>query len=420
MAFLKMTECVPTVKVLCPPKVNKNCHSLCDFHKNKFYTLIYTFIWVGNLDMSTFENWKNQGKKASKKQESYYAKPCPELGLRLDNNFKCHLKPLTNGGTVKSSLRKIGAFSVSLSNTCTTDSLLHLCATTYADSENFRVFCDAADSRFLKIVAQMCREGTTAKTYQLRSEMLFECLKEDRTDVSFNVVHLNCARTPDELLARLDVPPSIVDHLVCSSPHCPQSEDRRKVPFIGAHPATLVKMGIGSLEDALIQNNLDTDVTSCLKSFTAEQLTDIPLPSEFVTNYPPDKTVSKNVLCSGSAQHRQKVQEAVFVSLVGDVSSVLHRSDLASTEKYLYCSLEDIPTSIMILGEKRHLRGVVAACPPRVGRGTTFKNVGIGHFMTYSRRIGGRWEEWDDMKSKPTPIKPGSTIFAVLLLYTQL
>lgn len=73
----------------------------------------------------------------------------------------------------------------------------------------------------------------------------------------------------------------------------------------------------------------------------------------------------------------------------------------------------DIPPVIINGSTTYTLRGVLNY---RHGR-SQLRN-SVGHYSVYTRRGGGNWELYDDMKKKPEPINDHKTVFCEMLYYS--
>jgi hypothetical protein len=371
------------------------------------------FFFTGALAMSQVENWRNKGIPPKKRGESYYARPYPELELRLRNTFESKLKPIQNGGSVHLKPKRVGKILISLNNTCAVDALVHLYAAAYCDCQHFRHFADGSDSALLKLAVHLASEGLNPKACQMRAELLYEDLRSDAVEVRFGMVSINCAQTPSHLVRKLKLPPSLIDNQTCSSQLCPGQLGKKRIPCLAARSDVLKADGISSLQRAVEENDIPT-VSLCRRPFADEQIAH--LPSEA---YNLDKSLSEHALCAGIVAHRYDPQQAIFISVVGADTVTLGRDDLSATEIPLQCALKDVPVRLNVHGAEYILRGVLAYNPPVILRHHNFRNVGLGHYFTYSRRIGGKWDLFDDQRKKQEPIKEETIANLDLLLYTK-
>jgi len=312
--------------------------------------------------------------------------------------------------------RKYKHFQISLSNTCAVDALVHLIATTYCDCEKFRGFADKSNSALYKLAVHIVREGTNAAAYQIRAEMLYNEIKERQEKITPGLVHVDCASTPDALLQILQVPPSVNDLTSCSSPFCPKPGQVQHVPFLSANINVLKEGGISRLEKAVEANN--TSATSrCLHPFASDMPDSVPLIPEVVTNFLIDRSYSKNILCAGLVTHVYEPQQAVFIS-VGGIPVVNAQEDVAGVELRMKCKLSEVPPMLFILNKLYYLRGLLAFTQsPSLGK-MQFTNLGVGHFVAFSRRIGAAWYVLDNARTTPVPVADSTEVEIDLMLYS--
>lgn len=312
----------------------------------------------------------------------------------------------------------MGKISISLNNTCAFDALVHLFATSYCDCKTFRQFVDANDSPLLNLAKHISCKGVQAEAYKMRAEMLYNNLSEDCREMAFGIVNVNCAHTPSFIALKLKTPASIIDIRVCSSRYCPYVTSGERIPVLSARPEILLKNGIQSLQEA-IEANDSPDISDCSKPFSPSELPTVPKQPEYVKNLPIDPTYSKYVLCAGQVRHTKQPQQFVLVSVMGNQETVINKNDLSSYERPVKCRLEEIPTNIMIRNVLYHLRGVIAFDAPNIQRAAKFTDVPLGHYTSYCRRLGGKWDLFDDTKSKQEPVKSCTEAKIDTLLYTK-
>ncbi|KAE8742909.1 hypothetical protein FOCC_FOCC011528 [Frankliniella occidentalis] len=294
-------------------------------------------------ELGAMENWRNKG-MPSKKKVSFYGSPCPELKLKLNNNFgSATLKPLHNGGSVHMALRKIGKKKISLNNTCAADSIIHACLTAYCDSPEFRGYVDGCESEVLQLVRDIAVGGVNAACYQKRAQILYDGLHNTHTEMEFEIVNINCKITPSACLKAMKMPPSCTEEKICSSKYCPAADDSDStLPVLSADPSILCSSGVMHLQIAL-ERNLASDLVECLRPFNPAGLKNVPKESGIVKNYPIDLKYSKNVLCGGTLQKIIKPQIILFIQVIGKQNAAISKKDLSSVEQPLSCKLMDIP-----------------------------------------------------------------------------
>ncbi|KAK3908503.1 120.7 kDa protein in NOF-FB transposable element, partial [Frankliniella fusca] len=269
----------------------------------------------GVFDLWAFENWGGRG-VLNKKEKGYYGRACPELRPRLESNsLSVKLKLLRNGGDSNLQPRKLGGLKISLNNTCAVDSIIHLLMIAYCDSDGFREIADTSNSKILQLAVHLVKKGPNAEAYRLRAEALYENLSDACKPVAFGLMGIDCARTPEELLKKLGLPPSVRDHISCSSQYCPAQGRIQDVSYI-AVGYDEIQGNVVNLQDTLDHNKV-MDSSVCMQPF--KETDGVPLTPDVAIQ---DQEISKNVLCSGINTHNPVSQDIVFLSVAGQHSLV--------------------------------------------------------------------------------------------------
>lgn len=364
------------------------------------------------MQMWYYENWRGKGDASAQRKKGYYAKPCPELQLRNENEFaSTTIHPLKNGGSVLLKPPKVRGFTISLANTCAFDSLVHLLTVAYADSAAMRDHVDRSQSPFFQLAASIAKQGVKASSYKIRAEILYDSLPDQhKKKMPFEVVNVDCAMTPDALLRIIRSPPSIIDKVECSSQYCPGAQDRRIAYIL----LGLTSEDLVNLEPLLIHSVSSESITDCNVAFSTDQLESVPKDSQYVSNYPINEEYSKFARCGGKLSHHSELQTHLFVSLAG-TESVLSANDIGGTENNIQCNLSAIPATILLKNSIYHLRGIIAFQPPLLTLRSTFKRAGIGHYVAYCRRTGGHWYLLDDLRDKQQIAKDPKVTVSMIL-----
>ncbi|KAK3916054.1 120.7 kDa protein in NOF-FB transposable element, partial [Frankliniella fusca] len=367
----------------------------------------------GVFDLWAFENWGGRG-VLNKKEKGYYGRACPELRPRLESNsLSVKLKLLRNGGDSNLQPRKLGGLKISLNNTCAVDSIIHLLMIAYCDSDGFREIADTSNSKILQLAVHLVKKGPNAEAYRLRAEALYENLSDACKPVAFGLMGIDCARTPEELLKKLGLPPSVRDHISCSSQYCPAQGRIQDVSYI-AVGYDEIQGNVVNLQDTLDHNKV-MDSSVCMQPF--KETDGVPLTPDVAIQ---DQEISKNVLCSGINTHNPVSQDIVFLSVAGQHSLVHSKG----TEQYVYeCQIEEclsaVPATLIIFGKVFFLRGVIAFIPPGNLITRSSKSLGIGHYVAYGRRVGGQWFCLDDLRDTPKAVNANTKVKLDMLFYTK-
>ncbi|XP_034247554.1 uncharacterized protein LOC117649172 [Thrips palmi] len=243
--------------------------------------------------------------------------------------------------------------------------------------------------------------------------------------MSKKLVTLDCAMTPEFLAVKLNGPVSMLDAETCSSQVCPRDRCGSNLIVLTANTQTLLRDGIEQLERC-IHDNMVFSTSQCMQPFK-DGLNDICGDPDYVTNFPPDPTFSKYVLCSGVVEHVYTMQQTVLISIPGvgnERCGYEYESQgkgTATFETTYKCRLSQIPISLDLLGTTYTLRGAIGFNAPYVAsRRYNFKKEGeLGHYVTFSRRIGGSWQIFDDLRTKHENLKTDKVISVCMLLYTM-
>ncbi len=128
-----------------------------------------------------------------------------------------------------------------------------------------------------------------------------------------------------------------------------------------------------------------------------------------------DLSVSKYPLCTGTVIHELIGEPSIFISIAGKQTA----TEQCTFEEHFECTLKEIPTTLLFKGRCYILRGVIAFIPPGNLLTMHFKNVSIGHYVSYSRRIGGgNWFRLDDLKTTPQFAQDTMKVKLEMVLYT--
>lgn len=94
-------------------------------------------------------------------------------------------------------------------------------------------------------------------------------------------------------------------------------------------------------------------------------------------------------------------------------------SNVVGYELPVQAILDKIPAQLNYKGHQFTLRGVVAFDPPRLSGLKNQRSPGNGHFFTYSRRIGGKWQLLDDLRKTIINVKGTTVAKLEMVLYTK-
>jgi len=121
-------------------------------------------------------------KPNNKKRTRSYLNPNPHLRhLQLNNLRKNKNLPILKNGSkaeeIKSCVVKDFGKTI-LSNTCAFDSAVSILMVAYCDSINYMV--DGLNNMFLKFIAEIVKNGISAKTYSTRAEILVRLYRTNK------------------------------------------------------------------------------------------------------------------------------------------------------------------------------------------------------------------------------------------------
>lgn len=120
------------------------------------------------------ESWNK--KSTNKKRIRSYLNPNPHLKyLELNNLKKMKTLPILKNGSRAEELKSCSMKDygkIILSNTCAFDSAASILMVAYCDSINYNTVVDSSNSMFLKFIAEIVKNGISAKTYSNRAEIM--------------------------------------------------------------------------------------------------------------------------------------------------------------------------------------------------------------------------------------------------------
>lgn len=78
------------------------------------------------------------------------------------------------------------------------------------------------------------------------------------------------------------------------------------------------------------------------------------------------------------------------------------------------CSLETIPSNVILLNERYILRGAAVF----IGRKRAART-SMGHYVAVARRNDGNWQKYDDFQQKVSSISKTTKCAVQMILYTK-
>lgn len=128
------------------------------------------------------ERWNK--KPNNKKRTRSYLNPNPHLKhLQLNNLRKIKNLPILKNGSraeeIKSCVVKDFGKTI-ISNTCAFDSAVSILMVAYCDSINYNTMVDGLNNTFLKFIAEIVKNGISAKTYSTRAEIMVRLYRTNK------------------------------------------------------------------------------------------------------------------------------------------------------------------------------------------------------------------------------------------------
>ncbi|CAH2084305.1 unnamed protein product [Euphydryas editha] len=302
--------------------------------------------------------------KSMNKKVGHYFKCCPEAALL--NNLVNEKKPkvikkrqdfLLRNGNKTGPVKFKGTRWTAL-NTCAFDTLAQILFTAAIDNNSYNEFITNSDLPIFKFVKYFIKFGATQGVYENRMSILNPIyakknIEKDNTKIEI-APKINCTDNITKLWNILfKDKPSAIESTVCSNSLC--RVYTRALPSITANHKIITRQGFTALERALefYHQIYNVHCRFCYK----------PIATCFTVP-----------------------QQSLFIEL--DIRD--------NQSKVKMCRLSELPIHLNLKlknddGSEAHLRyrlsGVVAYV--------------TGHYLAYCRRVGGNWEMYNDLSTKP-------------------
>lgn len=317
-----------------------------------------------NQKNSKTELDKKKGKIVVEKiieERGKYLKPCPNIKLIHNRPLRRRQDAVIQNGSILPPVLVDGE-RLQLMYTCPFDSAVEVLATAYMDSKVYHTALDEINPKpdFFRIVIEYAVNGVSNFLYTERASFLLT-IKEKTENL------LRCDGNIGGMLEKflLEVP-SVLEETRCSA-SCGQIVTR-KSPVLHVSSTLFHKKGIRAALEESVNASLRRKTSKCSKC---------KLHSRCTTKKP-----GIHVFIDVEHVYNKKLAAALGYPQVPDV-----------------ILLQDIPGSLTIDDIHYTLIGVIRYMKPAA-------ESTIGHYIAYCRRITGRWEEHNSLKSKVTMIAP--------------
>lgn len=318
-------------------------------------------------DLLSVEDWKGLGSNFNETLDvkttstALYFKPFPQIRI-LNDITTSHNKPhlLPNGTQLKPT--KIGNKTIFVYNTCPFDSIAHILYTTILDDSLYAVYVVQSSNEMLQFVNKFYSMGAHSKVLTERTKLLQKYYKIENMK--------SVGNPPTVILYQIDATdsicntwqklfkdiPSITQTYSCDDTRCSAENYKFEKPIVIVNHNILLERGFSALRESI-------DFRSDLK------------------------IKCRNSKCKSFGSIKMRASNQFFIEL--DIRN------MKDSNSGMEGRLEDFPI-MMDLDATYRLSGIIG-----------YKS---NHFISYSRRISGEWQKFDDLQKKPVMVNASTTI----------
>lgn len=275
----------------------------------------------------------------------------------------------------------------------------------YCDSSNFATahINMSKNVEFLNFISAIIKDGVSKSTYTKRADIIMTCMNPEVRALAYGNSLITCEATISHVInALLSSIPSAIEVTQCIS--WGNEKFERSVMYLTyqvGKEARLDKL------QAFLDEQRETDFINCAQIGCGSLKTI-------------KKNISKMNLFFDVHCREGKLIKLINIGIllkiiISNIIIFLGENNQCSSEaaSITQVRLCDIYPILISETETFELRGVISF---RQGKSKLRKS--IGHYTTYAKRHAKDWELYDDLKTKPIPVKDTTMVPCEFLLYT--